>query len=235
MSQQEWYAPKQPLSGRAYWMAVIRKQPSAILLAVQLFAVLMLPFLEGQFWGRLAFVVISFVAVTTAAGVIRSTDALSWLALGIGLPAVAMEAWSVIDPDNTIVGVTGHIALAVFYFYVAYGLVSYVFSDNWVTSDELFAVGAAFTVLLFGFAYLYVGIQSAWPGSFSGYDGEGRRSFLELLYFSGANLTGVGLTDVGAVKPHARAITIVEQLTGVMYVAMVISRLVALTVAKARR
>lgn len=231
----EWYAPKAPLTGRAYWLAIVRKQPSAILLMVQLFAILLLPWLEGQLWGRLLFVVISFAAVTVAVGVIRSTPALTWLAFGIGLPAVALEAWSVLDPDNVIVGVVGHLALAIFYFYVAYGLVSYVFSDNWVSSDELFAVGAAFTVLLFGFAYLFVAVQTAWPGSFIGYGGAERRTFLELLYYSGANLTSVGLSDVGAVRPHARAVTIVEQLTGVMYVAMVISRLVALTVARARR
>ena len=90
-------------------------------------------------------------------------------------------------------------------------------------------------VLLFGFAYLFLAVQFAWPGSFTGHSEGDRRSFLELLYFSAANLTSVGLSDVGAVRPHARAATIIEQLTGVMYIAMVISRLVALTVAKARR
>ena len=125
--------------------------------------------------------------------------------------------------------------LAFFYLYVAYGLISYVFSDSWVTSDELFAVGAAFTVLLFAFAYLFLSVQFAWPGSFTGHSAGDRRSFLELLFFSAANLTSVGLSDVGAVGSQARAVTIIEQLAGVMYVAMVISRLVALTVARARR
>ena len=230
-----WYAPKPPLSGKDYWFAVLRKQPSAILLAMQIFAIVLLPWLEGRLWGRLVFVVVSFFAVTVAAYVTRSTRTLTWLALIIGVPSVGLEAWSVLDAEQTVVGVVAHLGLAVFYLYVAFGLVSYVFSDNWVTSDELFAVGAAFTVLLFGFAYLFLAVQFAWPGSFTGHSEGDRRSFLELLYFSAANLTSVGLSDVGAVRPHARAATILEQLTGVMYVAMVISRLVALTVAKARR
>lgn len=230
-----WYAPKPPLSGKDYWLAVLRKQPSAILLAMQIFAIVLLPWLEGRLWGRLVFVVVSFFAVTVAAYVTRSTRTLTWLALIIGVPSVGLEAWSVLDAEQTVVGVVAHLGLAVFYLYVAFGLVSYVFSDNWVTSDELFAVGAAFTVLLFGFAYLFLAVQFAWPGSFTGHSEGDRRSFLELLYFSAANLTSVGLSDVGAVRPHARAATIIEQLTGVMYIAMVISRLVALTVAKARR
>ena len=230
-----WYAPKPPLSGKDYWLAVLRKQPSALLLAMQIFAIVLLPWLEGRLWGRLVFVVVSFFAVTVAAYVTRSTRTLTWLALIIGVPSVGLEAWSVLDAEQTVVGVVAHLGLAVFYLYVAFGLVSYVFSDNWVTSDELFAVGAAFTVLLFGFAYLFLAVQFAWPGSFTGHSEGDRRSFLELLYFSAANLTSVGLSDVGAVRPHARAATIIEQLTGVMYIAMVISRLVALTVAKARR
>ena len=66
-----------------------------------------------------------------------------------------------------------HSALAVFYFYTAYALISYMFEDYWVTKDELFAVGACFTVLVFAFAYVYLAIQEIWPGSFTSFDGVG--------------------------------------------------------------
>ena len=89
-------------------------------------------------------------------------------------------------------------------------------------------------MLLFAFAYLFLAIQEIYPASFTAFDGPGRRSFLELIYFSGANLTSVGLSDVTAIKPLARSVTTVEQLGGVLYVAMVISRLVALTVLRNR-
>ena len=127
-----------------------------------------------------------------------------------------------------------HTALGLFYFYTAYGLVAYMFEDSWVTKDELFAVGAAFTVLLFAFAYLFLAIQAAWPGSFIATADHPERTFLELLFLSGANLTSVGLSDVVPVGAQARSLTILEQLSGVMYVAMVISRLVALTVIRNR-
>ncbi len=137
-------------------------------------------------------------------------------------------------PDRSVI-VLAHVALAVFYFYTAYALIAYMFEDSWVTKDELFAVGACFTVLVFAFAYLYLAVQEVWRPSFTAFDGPGQRTFLELLYFSGANLTSVGLSDVGPIKPQARALVTVEQLGGVLYVAMVISRLVALTVMRARQ
>ena len=35
---------------------------------------------------------------------------------------------------------------APFYFYVSYGTIRYLFHDDRVTTDELYAIGAAFTV-----------------------------------------------------------------------------------------
>ena len=63
---------------------------------------------------------------------------------------------------------------------------------------------------------------------------EGTGRFFELLFFSFTNLTSVGLSDILPVGAHARSLVILEQVAGVLYVAMVISRLVALTVVKQR-
>ena len=229
-----WEDLRDPPSRAARWGATLRKQPSAFLLAVQILVILLLPVLESSDWGRAVISLLSLSAVITAVFTVRSTPALTWLSMGLALPAAVFEVWSLFD-DRSVILILAHCALAVFYFYTAYALISYMFEDYWVTKDELFAVGACFTVLVFAFAYLFLAIQEVWPGSFTSFDGPGQRTFLELLYYSGANLTSVGLSDVGPIKPEARAIGTIEQLGGVMYVAMVISRLVALTVMRARQ
>ena len=53
---------------------------------------------------------------------------------------------------------------APFYFYVSYGMIRYLFHDDRVTRDELYATGAAFTVVAWGFAYVYVAV----PGRLAG-------------------------------------------------------------------
>lgn len=229
-----WEDLREPPSRSARWRATLRKQPSAYLLAVQILVILLLPFLEDLDWGRAVISLLSLSAVSIAVFTVRSTPALTWLSATLALPAAGFEVWSLFVDAGTVL-ILAHAALAVFYFYTAYALISYMFEDSWVTKDELFAVGAAFTVLLFAFAYVFLLIQEIWPSSFTSIDGPGRRTFLELLYFSGANLTSVGLSDVGPVRPQARAVVTVEQLGGVLYVAMVISRLVALTVIRARQ
>lgn len=229
-----WEDLRDPPSRAARWRATLRKQPSAFLLAVQILVILLLPALESSDWGRAVISLLSLSAVVTAVFTVRSTPALTWLSITLALPAAVFEVWSLFDDSTTIVAIA-HSALAVFYFYTAYALIAYMFEDSWVTKDELFAVGACFTVLVFAFAYVFLAVQEIYPASFTSFDGPGERTFLELLYYSSANLTSVGLSDVGPIKPEARAIGTIEQLGGVMYVAMVISRLVALTVMRARQ
>ena len=48
---------------------------------------------------------------------------------------------------------------APFYFYVSYAMIRYLFHDDRVTRDELFATGAAFTVVAWAFAYVYAAAQ----------------------------------------------------------------------------
>jgi len=45
-------------------------------------------------------------------------------------------------------------------------------------------------------------------------------------------LTSVGLSDVVPVLPQARSFAIIEMVAGVLYVALVVARLVGLTVAR---
>ena len=53
---------------------------------------------------------------------------------------------------------------------------------------------------------------------------------MELLFLSFTTLSSTGLSDVVPVRPLARALVMLEQLAGVGYVAMLVSRLVGLTV-----
>lgn len=90
--------------------------------------------------------------------------------------------------------------------------------------------GCAFTLLAWAFAYLYVVCQELAPGSFGTLAGAGRPcTWMELLFLSFTTLSGVGLGDVIPLLPMARALVMIEEFSGVMYLALVVSRLVGLT------
>jgi hypothetical protein len=119
---------------------------------------------------------------------------------------------------------------AAFYFYAAGCLIIYMQQDDRATPDELFAAGATFTLLAWAFAHLFTLCQLLSPGSFTAQSGLPSRSWMELLFLSFTCLSGVGIGDVLPLLPMARALVMLEEFAGVMYIALVVSRLIGLTI-----
>jgi hypothetical protein len=213
------------------WTA-LRHHPSGVLLVGQLLVVLAYPFLDSSTAGRAVLGVVQMVVVLAAVAAVRLTPALTWVALLLGVPAMVFAVLEAVEPDTDWIVLTSAVVHAPFYFYVSYAMIRYLFHDDRVTRDELFATGAAFTVVAWAFAYVYAAAQVLWPHSFDGAQGSDQPWF-NLLFLSFSNLTSVGLSDVVPIGGHARSLVMVEQLAGVLYVALVIARLVGLTVVRA--
>jgi hypothetical protein len=216
------------------WFQKAKDHPSGVLLVAQLVAVLAYPFAGDTSLGRTIIGIFGVLVLAVAVYAVRATPALTWVAISLGVPVVALTVAEGFLPDNEQVRLWSAVFHAAFYGYTAYGLVRYLFDDSWVTRDEIFAVGANFTVVAWAFAYAFVAVQIVWPGSFVSYAGEGVQNFPALLFLSFATLTSVGLSDVVPVLPHARSVALIEQVVGVMYVAMIIARVTGLTVMNRR-
>lgn len=209
-----------------------RRHPSAVLLLVQLLGVLVYPAMEGSRGGRVAFEILGIAVLVLAVFSVRSTPGLTWVSIGLGVPAVALSLVDVFRPTDAIVSISGAFHAA-FYFYAAYSLLRYMLSDHDVSTDELYATGATFTLVAWGFAYLYVFIQALVPGSFTAaVNPADDRTWMELLFLSFTTLSSTGLSDVVPITAWGRSVVMLEQLAGLGYVAMVVSRLVGLTIAR---
>jgi hypothetical protein len=109
-------------------------------------------------------------------------------------------------------------------------------NDHEVSADELFAAGATFTLIAWGFAYAFFVCQAWYPESFSSVvEPERPRRWLELLFLSFTNLSATGLSDILPVGSAARVLVMLEQFAGVGYIATVVSRLIGLTIVRHRR
>lgn len=217
-------------------LRTLADHPSAVLLGAQLVVVLAYPFLDSSVAGRAVVGVVQMVVVLTAVWAVRRTPVLSWVALVFGVPALLLTVVEAIDQNSDAVVLASAVFHAPFYLFVSYAMLRYLFHDDRVTRDELFATAAAFTVVAWAFAYLYAAAQVLWPGSFVGYSSPDISSaqadpiaWYELLYLSFTTLTSVGLSDIYPVVDHARSLVMVEQIAGVFYIALVVARLVGLT------
>jgi hypothetical protein len=209
-------------------IAFLRRNPSAGLLFVQLLGVVLYPVMESSPRGRALFGMFGLLVLGLALWVVRRGPWLTWLGATLAMPVVVLSLVTVITPRPGLMVATAALE-AVFYFYAAGSLIAYMLQDWHVAVDELFAAGATFTLLAWAFAYVFVVCQGLQPGSFGYSMGVAARSWTELLYLSVAVLSSVGLSDILPVTPMARALVMLESFAGIMYVALVVSRLINLT------
>jgi hypothetical protein len=211
-------------------LPLARREPSAILFAAQLAAVLLYPFMEGSDVGRALFSVFGIAILGLVVLAVHSTPALTWVGVLLGIPATILLLIQAVTGDDALLPYSSAFE-AVLYFYAAGALISYMLADHVITRDELFAVGATFTLVAWAFAYSYTVCQAIDPHSFTAaIDPAGERSWMELLFLSFTTLSSTGLSDIVPVRPFARGLSMLEQLAGLAYVAMVVSRLVGLMV-----
>jgi hypothetical protein len=207
-----------------------RREPSAFLLAAQLAGVLLYPFMESSDAGRALFSLFGIGVLGLVLLAVRSSPAHTWVAVLLGVPATCLLLIQEVTADDELLPYSSAFE-AVLYFYAAGALIAYMLADHEITRDELFAVGATFTLVAWAFAYTFTVCQAIDPGSFTAaIDPTGDRSWMELLFLSFTTLTSTGLSDVVPVQPYARSLVMIEQLAGVAYIVMLVSRLIALTV-----
>jgi hypothetical protein len=207
------------------------KHPSAALLFVQILGILLYPLMEDTSAGRALFGVVGLLVLGAALYVVKRGPWLTVVGVVLALPVVALSVWQAFDFDPRRALIMAALEAA-FYFYATGSLIAYMMADEFASADELFAAGATFTLLAWAFAFLYVVCQTLLPGSFGALAAPSDpRTWMELLFLSVTTLSGVGIGDIIPLLPMARALVMIEEFSGVMYIALVVSRLIGLAVA----
>lgn len=213
-------------------LRLLRDHPCGVLLGAQLIGICLYPFFEGygDEVGQLVLSLFGLVVLAAAIAVVRATRLTTWLGVVIGIPTVVLTAVDVLTRGMQPWHLISDVAHLLFYGYTFVGLLLYMFDDDVVTTDEVLAIGATFTVGVWMFAYGYDLVQTIVPGSFiAGINPDAPRTWLELLFLSCTTMTSTGLSDIVPVKPHARAVVMLQQIAGMLYLAIVVARIVGLT------
>lgn len=204
-----------------------KRVPSRTLLFVQLFAVLLSPWLENVALGHWILSALSAGVLGTAMWMVRRSAIEIRVVMAfsaIGVACYAGYLWF----DLPALGIVGAAGYTVAFFAAALSLIDYMMGDERATRDELWAAGATFMLFVEAYAWLYALCQLFQPGAFVIASPAGaplQRTWVELLFLSATNFSATGLSDILPATPHARILTVVQQWNGVMYMALIVSRL----------
>jgi Ion channel len=193
------------------------------------------PLFLGETAGRLlGGLVLALILVSSAMTSSRSRlhhvigIILAILALGLQADWLETHNGAVATVDATV--------FAIFFLYTALLIFRHVLSFGPVYADRVHAALSVYILLALAWAFIYVLIEILSPGAFSlgpapgaaTAQPDGAYLLADMLHLSIATLTSTGYGDITPVAPFARSLSQLEQLVGVFYIAVLISRLVGL-------
>ena len=164
-----------------------------------------------------------FLLIATVAAVGRTTVSFV-IALLLAVPAVWFQyvgLWH--DSDRDLAG--SWMFSGTLYFIATAYLLRYVFQPRVMTQDKLFGAAAAYLMIGVLWAYLYAIVGYFFPQSYMVVGQPGRLVYADALYLSITVLTSTGFGDVTPLTRAARGICMIEQITGGLFVAILIARL----------
>jgi hypothetical protein len=210
--------------------------PNAWLLLALVLQVLAYPFLDNYHGGRAVIAVFDVAILALALRASRAGGHETWLGYVLVVPAMVLHAADAFGQGPPGVYAASLVAQAVFHAFVVVCLLRYMLRDDIMTRDELFAAAALYVLMAFVFAYLYALVEQWQPDAFvinAANNPNGVTRWWDLLYFSFTCLTSVGFGEITPANDHARSLVMIQQMIGVLYFALVVSRLVTLQTRRA--
>ncbi len=207
-------------------IAYVRRNRCSALVGVLCFFILLNPLLAGSAIGGSMLGMALFVVLVLAVWALRLERPVLW---GLGV-------FGFITIDALIADRMGYSGLrpialgatAIFVGAITVALLRYVLDRRPITTDKVFGAVAAYILIALSFASLFGFLQVFEANAFTAtiaHGPDGKLNWSDLMYFSFTVLTSTGFGEITPATPMARALIVIEQVLGVMYVAFLIARL----------
>ena len=95
-----------------------------------------------------------------------------------------------------------------------------------VDAEHIYAALSAYMLAGIFFGVVYHSVESVWPGSFNIAGAQGEFPLFDAMYFSFVTLATLGYGDLLPVSEVARGLAVIEAVSGQLFLAVMIARLV---------
>ena len=196
----------------------IRMGRFLLLLISMLLIFALRPFLEGFFQINILMDIFFTLMLFSGVYAVSANKGVFLVGLFIALPAIVL-------------GILVNIFLFFFFFYAAIVILNHLFTEKEVTGDVI--IGAVCVYFLIGFMWgiFFTLLEHFQPGSFQ-FDRERMEHTAWFVYYSFVTLTTLGYGDITPMSTPARSLSVLEAVTGQLYLAVLIARLVGIHISQ---
>ena len=153
-----------------------------------------------------------------------------WIAaLALAIPAGVMNAYVALQGDARI-AVPALIFTILFLVFTLVSLLRAILSSERVTHDTIYGALNVYLLMALGWSMVYLLLVTVQPNAFVIAAGRPTRAltWFDCQYYSFVTLTTLGYGDIVPLTKQARSLSMMEAMSGTMYVAILIARLVGL-------
>jgi len=205
-------------------MAKLLEQRCFFLFTALLSLLVALPFLAETAHGRAILTLVNVAVMLTAVAAVGRSRFSFVIALTLVMPALAFRFLALESSLPEYFALSSGFN-ALFYAFVLADLLHYVLRRDVMTGDKLYGAVSAYILVAVLWANLHGVLQHVYPGSYAVGGTPKSLDMPELIYFSFTALTTAGFGDITPQLIQSRFLTILEMVTGVMYIAILIARL----------
>jgi len=156
------------------------------------------------------------------------------ISLSLALPAFIIS-WSKYFFTNPLLSQIEIIFRALFFGYILCVLILGIFRAKRVTTNTIYGSICIYLLMGLTWAFIYTFLELTYPGSFTStlpefdVNRDLREGItLRLVYYSYVTLTTLGYGDITPVTPPAQLISTLEAITGQLYLAILVARLIGM-------
>ena len=189
------------------------------------------PFIEGFIGLRLfmnLFFSIIFIATIYATSP-KKTHII--IAVILIIPAL-VAVWTPDIPMHNTLLTIGYICGLIVFAFAIILILNFVFSEETVNRQTISAAVAVYLLLALMWSFIYRLIENLYPGSFAVAHDKLQEAPNIYLYFSMVTITTLGYGDISPTGSQAVSLSVLEAITGQIYLVVVVAWFVGLYVSK---
>ena len=214
-----------PLENARVKLVSVFAQRCVYLFFALLLLLVLIPFFEGTPRGLIILNTVNILILFTAAVAVSRSRVCFGFAVMLAVANVGFHITANLTASLPLLMVSRGIGAAFYFLTVSY-LLTYVLRREVLTLDKLYGAAAAFLMIGVLWAYFYSIVIHYYPGAIAvGGTPVMETRVSELIYFSFTVLTSTGFGDIVPVHPVARMLCTLEQVLGVLFIAILIARL----------
>ncbi|MGD9302444.1 MAG: ion channel [Desulfobacterales bacterium] len=214
-----------------HWLQSYSQNRFLIILVLSLLTIVLAPFLDDFIQTRILMDILLTAIFLAIIFAIRTQRSHLIIASILVLPLI-ISTWSIYIYESTHLGLATRIFGALFFGYAVVIILQIIARSTEITKETLYAAVVAYLLIALMWAFLYMVLELAIPGSFSLPDGSQRLETMRFEYFSFVTITTLGYGDIVPLTNKASALALLEALIGQIYLVVLVAWLVGMHVSR---